>query len=61
MIHVTNALRAVGVDIKRKVFSNIHENLGGNLRIIVSAAAPIDAKVGKWVEDIGITFYKVMD
>lgn len=56
MIHVTNALRAVGVDIKRKVFSDIHENLGGNLRIIVSAAAPIDAKVGKWVEDIGITF-----
>ena len=56
MIHVTNALRAVGVDIKRKVFSDIHENLGGNLRIIVSAAAPIDAKVGKWVENIGITF-----
>ena len=32
------------------------ENLGGNLRIIVSAAAPIDAKIGKWIEDIGITF-----
>ncbi len=56
MIHVTNALKAVGIDIKRKIFSEILENLGGNLRIIVSAAAPIDKKVGKWVEDIGIEF-----
>ena len=56
MIHITNALKGVGIDIKRKVFSEIYENLGGNLRIIVSAAAPIDAKIGKWIEDIGITF-----
>ena len=56
MIHLTNALKAVGIDIKRKVFNEIYENLGGRIRIIVSAAAPIDAKIGKWVEDIGILF-----
>ncbi|MCI8485540.1 MAG: long-chain fatty acid--CoA ligase [Clostridia bacterium] len=56
MIHVSNALKTIGVDIKRKVFNEIYENLGGKIRIIVSAAAPIDAKIGKWVEDIGITF-----
>ena len=56
MIHVTNALKNVGVDIKRKVFAEIYENLGGNIRIIVSAAAPIDTKIGKWVQDIGICF-----
>ncbi len=56
MIHVTNALKSVGVDIKRKVFSEIYENLGGNIKYIVSAAAPIDAKIGKWVQDIGIIF-----
>lgn len=56
MIHLTNALKTVNVDIKRKVFAEIHENLGGNIRIIVSAAAPIDAKIGKWVQDIGINF-----
>ena len=56
MIHVTNALKMVGVDMKRKVFAEIHENLGGRIRVIVSAAAPIDAKVGKWIEDIGIAF-----
>ena len=56
MIHVTNALKAVGIDKKRKVFNEIHENLGGKIRFIVSAAAPIEPKVGKWVEDIGICF-----
>ena len=56
MIHLTNALKTVGVDIKRKVFNEIYENLGGKIRIIVSAAAPIDAKIGKWIEDIGILF-----
>ena len=56
MMHITNALKLVGVDIKRKVFGEIHQTLGGNLRIIVSAAAPIDAKIGKWLEDLGISF-----
>lgn len=56
MMHVTNALKTVGIDIKKKVFSEIYENLGGNLKYVVSAAAPIDAKVGKWLQDIGIIF-----
>ncbi len=56
MIGVTNALKGAGIDIKRKVFKEIYDNLGGSLRIVVSAAAPIDKKVGTWLEDIGITF-----
>ncbi len=56
MISVTNALKGAGIDIKKKVFKEIYDNLGGNLRIIVSAAAPIDKKVGNWLENIGISF-----
>ena len=56
MISVTNVLKSAGIDVKRKVFKEIYDNLGGNLRIVVSAAAPIDKKVGTWLEDIGITF-----
>ena len=56
MIAVTNGLKGAGIDIKKKVFKDIYDNLGGNLRIIVSAAAPIDKKVGTWLENIGITF-----
>lgn len=56
MISITNALKGAGIDVKRKVFKEIYDNLGGNLRIVVSAAAPIDKKVGTWLENIGITF-----
>lgn len=56
MMHVTNALKNVGVDIKKKVFAEIYENLGGNLKFVVSAAAPIDPKVGRWLQDLGIVF-----
>lgn len=56
MISTTNTLKSIGIDVKKKVFEEIYDNLGGNLRIIVSAAAPIDGKVGKWLTDIGITF-----
>ncbi len=56
MIVLTNGLKKVGIDVKKKVFKEIYDNLGGNLRIIVSAAAPVDRKVGDWLEDIGIMF-----
>lgn len=56
MITLTNTMQNLGINIKRKAFRDIYENIGGNLRIIVSAAAPIDPVVGKWFEDIGIKF-----
>ena len=56
MITVTNLLKNTGIDIKRKAFKEIYDNLGGNLRIIVSAAAPIEKTVGEWLENIGILF-----
>lgn len=56
MIYITNGLKSLNVDIKRRVFAEIINNLGGRVRIIVSAAAPIDPKIGKWIDNIGITF-----
>ena len=56
MMQFTNALKSVGIDVKRKVFKEIYDNLGGEIRIIVSAAAPIDKKDGEWVQDLGIQF-----
>ena len=56
LMHMTNALKGAGIDVKRKVFKEIYQSLGGKLRIIVSAAAPIDKKVGKWFQDLGILF-----
>ncbi len=56
VMRLTNGLKNIGIDVKRKAFKDIYAGLGGNLRIIVSAAAPLDPKIGKWFEDIGITF-----
>lgn len=57
MIKLTNSMKKnMGVDVKRKVFKEIYDNLGGRIRLVVSAAAPIEPSVGKWFEDIGIMF-----
>ncbi len=56
MIKITNALGKIGRVLKKKVFKQILDNLGGRIRIIVSAAAPIDAAVGKEIENLGIMF-----
>ena len=56
MMVITNRLKSLGIDLKRKVFKEIYDGLGGNLRIIVSAAAPIDKKVCSWFTDLGICF-----
>ena len=56
MMQATNVLKTVGIDIKKKVFKEIYEGIGGKLKYVVSAAAPIDKKVGKWYTDLGICF-----
>ncbi len=56
MMQVTNVLKGVGIDVKKKVFKEIYEGIGGKLKYVVSAAAPIDKKVGKWYSDLGIYF-----
>ena len=56
MIAITNALGKPGYKLKRKVFKSVLDGLGGKIRIIVSAAAPIDPEVGRRIEGFGIYF-----
>ena len=51
---VCNFLLKLGVDIRRKVFKTIIDQLGGNLRFVVSGASGIDKKVAKGFNDFGI-------
>lgn len=53
-IKLTSALRKIGIDIRRKVFKEIIDNLGGGLHFMISGAAPADPKVLKFFNDIGI-------
>ena len=54
MIVVSNALRKIGIDVRKKLFKAVHDAFGGNLREIVCGGAPIRPEVGKFFDDIGI-------
>ncbi len=54
VVKVSNALRSLGIDLRRKLFKSIHENVGGRIRLVVSGAAAIDPAVSKGFRDIGI-------
>ena len=51
---LTRALRYIGIDIRRKVFAEIHNSLGGNLEKLICGGAPLRAEVADFFEDIGI-------
>ena len=54
MIKVSNALRKVGIDLRKKLFKSVHEAFGGNLIKIVCGGAPIRPELGKFFNDIGL-------
>ena len=53
-VKISNTLMKFGVDMRRKIFSDIHESLGGKLRLFVNGAAALDKDVEKGFNDIGI-------
>ena len=54
MIKFSNALMKLHIDIRRILFKPLINALGGNMRFIISGGAPLDKKVAKWFNDIGI-------
>ena len=54
---VARLLRKVGIDIRRKLFKQIHEGVGGGLTLCVSGAAAIDKQITEFFNDIGIEFW----
>lgn len=53
MIKVSDALRAVGIDLRRKLFKSVFAQLGPNLRVAVSGAAALDKEVVVGFDKIG--------
>lgn len=54
MIKVSEGLRRVGIDVRRKLFKSIFEQIGPGLRLAVSGAAPLDPDVVIGFEKIGL-------
>ncbi len=51
---ISKVAGVVGIDIKRKLFKQIHDNFGGNIRTFISGAAAIDPSVAAGFRSIGI-------
>ncbi len=54
LIKVSDALRKVGIDLRRTLFKSVHVNFGGELLKIVCGGAPIRPEVGDFFDSIGI-------
>lgn len=53
-IKISQALLKVGVDVRKKVFKEIHDNLGGELRLAVAGGAAFDPEIQKGFNNLGI-------
>ena len=53
-IKFSNALGKIGIDIRKKIFKQIHEALGGHIRLLISGAAGIDPQIAKGFRELGI-------
>lgn len=52
-IKLSNCLLKVGIDIRRKLFKEIHDNLGGCLRVMVAGGAALSPEKEKGFWDLG--------
>lgn len=52
---ISNILWKLHIDIRRKIFKDIINELGGALRLIISGGAPLDKKVAKGFNELGIS------
>lgn len=55
LIKLSNFLRKIGIDKRRKLFASVHEAFGGNLIKIVCGGAPLRAELGDFFDSIGIS------
>lgn len=57
-IKISKFLRFFKIDIRRKLFKDIHANFGGKLRILVAGGAAFDKETEKGFTDLGINTFQ---
>ena len=53
-IKISNFLLKFGIDIRRKIFKEIHDNLGGKVRLFVAGGAAFDPEAEKGFNELGV-------
>lgn len=54
VIKFSNTLLKIHIDLRRKLFKQVINALGGELRFVISGGAPADAKISKGFNELGI-------
>ncbi len=54
-IKISNALRKIGIDLRKKLFASVTENFGGKVEMIICGGAALNQNIIDFFEDIGIT------
>ena len=54
MIKVSNALRKVGIDLRKQLFKSVINGFGGNLEMLITGGAPMPDELIKGFDDIGV-------
>lgn len=54
LIKTSNAMRKVGVDMRKKLFGAVRAAFGGELRTVISGGAPLNPEIMEFFESIGI-------
>ena len=57
-IKISNVLRKIGIDVRNKLFHEIHEKLGEDLRLLVAGGAALDPEIEKVFIDLGFCMYQ---
>lgn len=55
MMKVSDCLRKIGIDVRRKLFSSVISAFGGKLELIICGGAKLDEDIIKTFDSIGIT------
>jgi len=57
-VKISNALRKIGIDVRAKLFNEIHQSLGEDLRLMVAGGAALDPEIEKGYTDLGFCVYQ---
>ena len=57
-IKISRFLLKFGIDIRKKLFKEIHDTLGGKVRLFVAGGAALDPETEQGFNDLGFTMYQ---
>jgi long-chain acyl-CoA synthetase len=55
MMGLSNLLRKVGIDLRRKFFASLRDAMGGQVKMVITGGAPVNSEIVEFFDNIGIS------